>query len=114
MPTGLGIVPRSGSGPARSDGLRPDPAMSVLVGMFTRVLPMLISALRSRGAELAPLLIREAGRIFPGRLSALDKWVPPWRVQVEPEAVPTIPSTNALVDRYQDTARALEALLTSS
>ncbi|GAA1937191.1 DUF5682 family protein [Kitasatospora viridis] len=44
-------------------------------------LPTLISTLRSGGAELAPLLIREAGRIFPGRLPALDSWVPPWQQQ---------------------------------
>lgn len=49
-------------------------------------LPTLITTLRSGGAELAPLLIREAGRIFPGRLAALDTWVPPWRE--EPRAVP--------------------------
>ncbi|WP_408057577.1 hypothetical protein [Streptomyces chiangmaiensis] len=42
-------------------------------------LPTLITTLRSGGADLAPLLIREAGRIFPGRLAALDEWVPPWR-----------------------------------
>ncbi|MGK9462443.1 hypothetical protein ACSLFT_20725 [Streptomyces sp. G6] len=42
-------------------------------------LPLLITTLRSGAAELAPLLIREAGRIFPGRLEALDAWVPPWR-----------------------------------
>ena len=30
-------------------------------------LPTLITTLRSRGAELVPVLIREAGRIFPGR-----------------------------------------------
>ncbi|WP_234995705.1 DUF5682 family protein [Streptoalloteichus hindustanus] len=46
-------------------------------------LPTLISTLRSGGAELAPLLIREAGRIFPGRLAALDAWVPPWRAERE-------------------------------
>lgn len=49
-------------------------------------LPTLITTLRSGGAELAPLLIREAGRIFPGRLAALDEWVPPWRAQPEPAA----------------------------
>ncbi|MFI9106084.1 DUF5682 family protein [Streptomyces fildesensis] len=50
-------------------------------------LPTLITTLRSGGAELAPLLIREAGRIFPGRLAALDAWVPPWRAPQGPEAV---------------------------
>ncbi|WP_126637680.1 DUF5682 family protein [Embleya hyalina] len=44
-------------------------------------LPTLIGTLRAGGAEFAPLLIREAGRIFPGRLAALDEWVPPWRAQ---------------------------------
>ncbi|NEY31078.1 hypothetical protein GTU99_02465 [Streptomyces sp. PRKS01-65] len=44
-------------------------------------LPTLVTTLRSGAADLAPLLIREAGRIFPGRLAALDAWVPPWREQ---------------------------------
>ncbi|MGW8065618.1 hypothetical protein ACVV2G_25945 [Streptomyces ziwulingensis] len=48
-------------------------------------LPLLITTLRSGAADLAPLLIREAGRIFPGRLAALDAWVPPWRA---PEVLP--------------------------
>ncbi|MEU7468660.1 hypothetical protein AB0A94_08895 [Streptomyces sp. NPDC044984] len=42
-------------------------------------LPLLITTLRSGAADLAPLMVREAGRIFPGRLAALDAWVPPWR-----------------------------------
>nr|WP_202511741.1 DUF5682 family protein [Streptomyces sp. SID3343] len=50
-------------------------------------LPTLIRTLRSGGSELAPLLIREAGRVFPGRLAALDAWVPPW--QSPPAAVPS-------------------------
>ncbi|MFF1682531.1 hypothetical protein ACFVYG_41615 [Streptomyces sp. NPDC058256] len=49
-------------------------------------LPTLITTLRSSGTELAPLLIREAGRTFPGRLAALDEWVPPWRTQPQPKA----------------------------
>ncbi len=49
-------------------------------------LPTLIISLRKEGSELAPLLIREAGRIFPGRLAALDAWVPPWLDQAEPAA----------------------------
>ncbi|MBP0451498.1 hypothetical protein J5Y04_18385 [Kitasatospora sp. RG8] len=49
-------------------------------------LPTLITTLRADGADLAPLLIREAGRVFPGRLAALDDWVPPWRAQPEPAA----------------------------
>ncbi|MET9295692.1 hypothetical protein, partial [Streptomyces sp. NPDC003077] len=49
-------------------------------------LPTLITTLRSDGADLAPLLIREAGRIFPGRLAALDAWIPPWRGAGPPAA----------------------------
>ncbi|WP_432042426.1 hypothetical protein [Streptomyces cadmiisoli] len=49
-------------------------------------LPTLITTLRGSGAELAPLLIREAGRIFPGKLAALDEWVPPWRMQLGPDS----------------------------
>lgn len=52
-------------------------------------LPTLISTLRSRGAQFVPLLIREAGRLFPGRLPALDEWVPPWLDQPAPVAVRT-------------------------
>jgi hypothetical protein len=57
-------------------------------------LPSLITTLQP-GAELAPLLTREAGRIFPGRLAALDRWVPPWRAQPEPEPVHSAQSTGA-------------------
>ncbi|WP_327712644.1 DUF5682 family protein [Streptomyces sp. NBC_00464] len=46
-------------------------------------LPTLVTTLRAGGADLAPLLIREAGRTFPGSLAALDAWIPPWRVQPE-------------------------------
>jgi hypothetical protein len=49
-------------------------------------LPTLITTLRSGGAELAPLLIREAGRVFPARLTDLDAWVPPWHLAQEPPA----------------------------
>ncbi|MEU8527576.1 hypothetical protein AB0C77_18580, partial [Streptomyces sp. NPDC048629] len=52
-------------------------------------LPSLITTLRKDGAELAPLLIREAGRIFPGRLTELDSWTPPWRAQPAPPAALT-------------------------
>ncbi|MFG3530971.1 hypothetical protein ACGF8B_30170 [Streptomyces sp. NPDC047917] len=50
-------------------------------------LPTLITTLRSGGSELAPLLIREAGRTFPGRLAALDAWVPPWHSRPDSEAM---------------------------
>ncbi|MDQ8705642.1 hypothetical protein RCO28_24550 [Streptomyces sp. LHD-70] len=50
-------------------------------------LPTLITTLRRDGADLAPLLIREAGRIFPGRLAALDAWVPPWLAQPAADAL---------------------------
>ncbi|MFE9168983.1 hypothetical protein ACFYNZ_05550 [Streptomyces kebangsaanensis] len=49
-------------------------------------LPLLITTLRSGAAELVPLLVREAGRIFPGRPAALDAWIPPWRTPPAPPA----------------------------
>ncbi|WP_224280064.1 hypothetical protein [Streptomyces sp. LS1784] len=46
-------------------------------------LPTLITTLRTSGPDLAPLLTREAGRVFPGQLAALDAWVPPWRAPTD-------------------------------
>jgi hypothetical protein len=77
-------------------------------------LPTLITALRSEGAELAPLLIREAGRIFPGRLPALDAWVPPWRDQpapTPPRAARATPQGVALLTAHPATCDAVAALL---
>lgn len=41
-------------------------------------LPSLITTLRAQAADLVPVLVREAGRIFPADLSTLDTWTPPW------------------------------------
>ncbi|MET9246828.1 DUF5682 family protein [Nonomuraea sp. NPDC003709] len=41
-------------------------------------LPKLITTLRDQAGELMPVLVREAGRTFPGTLAAVDGWVPPW------------------------------------
>ncbi|MEV0565842.1 DUF5682 family protein [Dactylosporangium sp. NPDC050588] len=43
-------------------------------------LPTLITTLRDQAGELVPVLIREAGRTFPGTLPAVDAWAPPWTV----------------------------------
>ncbi|MEU0739003.1 hypothetical protein [Streptomyces sp. NPDC006134] len=59
-------------------------------------LPTLITTLRSGAADLAPLLVREAGRIFPGRLAALDAWVPPWRDRQPVDAAPPVPRPAAV------------------
>jgi hypothetical protein len=77
-------------------------------------LPTLITTLRSGGAELAPLLIREAGRIFPGRLPALDAWVPPWRAEPARETkAPSEPPGRgvALLAAHPATGDALALLL---
>ncbi|WP_328476879.1 DUF5682 family protein [Streptomyces sp. NBC_00377] len=55
-------------------------------------LPTLITTLRAGGAESAPLLIREAGRVFPARLAELDGWVPPWLLPQEPPRAPVGPA----------------------
>ncbi|MGW6391072.1 hypothetical protein ACWFR1_11315 [Streptomyces sp. NPDC055103] len=80
-------------------------------------LPVLITTLRSNAAELAPLLIREAGRVFPARLAALDAWVPPWRQQ--PAASPAArarphaaaPRGATLLPAHPETCDALAELL---
>lgn len=79
-------------------------------------LPTLITTLRSGGSELAPLLIREAGRTFPGRLAALDAWVPPWLAQPEPEALrpaagPEGPHGCTLLAAHPATCDAVASLL---
>jgi hypothetical protein len=79
-------------------------------------LPTLITTLRSGGAELASLLTREAGRVFPGRLSILDEWVPPWRPQAEPETLHTARGTGpgqgiALLAAHPATCDAVASLL---
>ncbi|MFF6981393.1 hypothetical protein ACFZAV_27710 [Streptomyces sp. NPDC008343] len=82
-------------------------------------LPRLITTLRGSGAELAPLLIREAGRIFPGRLAALDEWVPPWRMRQGPETGfvapaadgPSGPRGAALLAAHPATCDAVAGLL---
>jgi hypothetical protein len=77
-------------------------------------LPTLITTLRSGGAELAPLLIREAGRIFPGQLPALDAWAPPWRDQpaaTSPRAARGAPAGVALLTAHPATCDAVAGLL---
>ncbi|MFJ7988679.1 hypothetical protein [Streptomyces sp. NPDC096351] len=76
-------------------------------------LPTLITTLRSNAADLAPLLIREAGRIFPARLAALDTWVPPWLAHPAAPAPPGATTVRgaALLPRHPDTCDALADLL---
>jgi hypothetical protein len=76
-------------------------------------LPTLITTLRAGGADLAPLLIREAGRIFPGRLEALDSWVPPWRTEPAPTARARGARAGgaALLPAHPETCDALTGLL---
>lgn len=53
-------------------------------------LPTLITTLRDNARELVPVLVREAGRTFPGSLAAVDTWVPPWsRRPAEAPVAPT-------------------------
>ncbi|WP_338498669.1 DUF5682 family protein [Streptomyces sp. SJL17-4] len=76
-------------------------------------LPTLITTLRSNAADLAPLLIREAGRIFPARLAALDTWVPPWHAQPVAQVSPaaSVPRGATLLPLHPETCDALADLL---
>ncbi|MGC0373548.1 hypothetical protein [Streptomyces sp. SAI-229] len=78
-------------------------------------LPLLITTLRSGAADLAPLMVREAGRVFPGRLAELDAWVPPWRMP-EPEPFAAAPVAavrrgTALLTAHPATCDAVAELL---
>ncbi|GAA0736946.1 hypothetical protein Drose_35745 [Dactylosporangium roseum] len=58
-------------------------------------LPSLITTLRDQAGELVPVLIREAGRTFPGTLQAVDAFVPPWSAQPQAQrrlAAPLAPA----------------------
>ncbi|MER7335754.1 MULTISPECIES: hypothetical protein [unclassified Micromonospora] len=77
-------------------------------------LPTLITTLRDHGPELVPLLVREAGRTFPGSLPALDAWVPPWEASASPPpAVSAVPSgpVAALLSGHPEPVDAVAALL---
>ncbi|WP_299538171.1 DUF5682 family protein [uncultured Streptomyces sp.] len=79
-------------------------------------LPTLIRTLRADGAELAPLMIREAGRLFPGRLADLDAWTPPWAAAAgteaaRPEAIPAGAAGNPLLTAHPATCDAVAGLL---
>jgi hypothetical protein len=89
-------------------------------------LPRLISTLKEQAAEYAPLLVREAGRTFPGALADLDAWVAPWDPGAQEaaaeldkalealEAVETEAGTGPTADllrRYPDAATAIAVLL---
>ncbi|MEV0380394.1 DUF5682 family protein [Nonomuraea sp. NPDC050643] len=54
-------------------------------------LPKLITMLRDGAGELMPVLVREAGRTFPGSLTAVDSWVPPWTARPKPAAASAAP-----------------------
>jgi hypothetical protein len=77
-------------------------------------LPKLITTLREQAAEMVPVLVREAGRTFPGNLAAVDGWTPPW-LAAPPEpvtatAVPSGPSAELLAGQAA-TSRAVAGLL---
>ncbi|MFE4666972.1 hypothetical protein ACFRI7_22175 [Streptomyces sp. NPDC056716] len=78
-------------------------------------LPTLISTLRAGGAEFAPLLIKEAGRVFPARLPALDAWLPPWRTERPRSPLPSTadpaPGRATLLPAHPATCDTLAALL---
>ncbi|MEV7010402.1 DUF5682 family protein [Streptosporangium sp. NPDC051022] len=109
--------------------LEPVPALApfvveVLSKAFARLpdsvllpwLPTLITTLRRYALELVPVLVREAGRTFPGRLAELDAWAPPWERPAAPAraaravSAPSGPVTGLLV-RHPRTCDAVAELL---
>ncbi|WP_405395145.1 DUF5682 family protein [Microbispora hainanensis] len=79
-------------------------------------LPKLITTLRRHAPELVPVLVREAGRTFPGTLAELDAWTPPWERPAAPARKPrTAPAPRgpvpALLTRHPQACDAMAALL---
>jgi hypothetical protein len=72
--------------------------------------------LREQAAEFVPALVREASRIFPGTLAAVDAFVPPWsgRAPASPRApVDTTPvgAVTGLLRSHPATVDSVAALL---
>lgn len=67
----------------------------------------------ARRFSLAPLLIREAGRTFPGRLEALDAWIPSWRARPEAPSPgrPDAGGGGTLLAAHPETCDAVAGLL---
>jgi hypothetical protein len=79
-------------------------------------LPTLITTLRKEGGDHVGLLVREAGRVFPGNLATLDTWVPPWTAPVPGPTVaapgPPVPGPlAALLAGHPEATDALAAVL---
>lgn len=79
-------------------------------------LPTLITTLRKEGGDHVGLLVREAGRVFPAGLAALDSWTPPWSAQEGAPAAAGAPRAaagpvTALLTAHPEPADALAALL---
>ncbi|MEU8005896.1 DUF5682 family protein [Catellatospora sp. NPDC049111] len=80
-------------------------------------LPTLITTLRKEGGDHVGLLVREAGRVFPGDLPTLDAWTPPWSAAaVDPGAAVAAPRGPAgpvavLLTAHPEPTDALAALL---
>ncbi|MEV4417595.1 hypothetical protein [Catellatospora sp. NPDC049609] len=80
-------------------------------------LPTLITTLRKEGGDHVPLLVREAGRVFPAGLAALDAWTPPWAASAAPDPAPRPAGPRvagpvpALLAAHPDGTDALAALL---
>lgn len=75
-------------------------------------LPRLIATLKDQAAEYAPVLVREAGRTFPGTLEQLDGWVAPWdpAAQEPGGELGVAPATTTATDADTGTGPAAELL----
>jgi len=79
-------------------------------------LPTLITTLKEQAPELVPVLVREAGRTFPGSLAAVDGWTPPWSAAPaagpgQPRSMPAGGPVAELIAAHPDATDAVAALL---
>lgn len=78
-------------------------------------LPRLIATLKDQAGEYAPVLVREAGRTFPGSLGQLDSWVAPWDPAAQEAGgehgpLPTVAAAVAAAEADAGTGPAAELL----
>ena len=60
-------------------------------------LPQLFRVLRTHGAASLPILIKEAGALFPRTLSDLQPWTPPWEAQSQSQVHSASPANETII-----------------
>lgn len=74
-------------------------------------LPRLVGTLKEQAGDMMPVLVREAGLTFPGRLEAIDGWTPPWSRTAEVVETVAVGGVGLLLDTHRVPTDAVAGLL---